>query len=70
MAANPKTYFRLHRINRAYLDDLVHEGTYGGTKSEVMRRFVEEGIRRALTDNRIARRNIADYGGPMPSRDE
>ena len=70
MAANPKAYFRLHRMNHAYLEDLVREGTHGGTKSEVMRRFVEEGIRRALIAELISKRNIDDYGGPAPSEDE
>lgn len=69
MARNPKAEFRLHALNHAYLDDLVNEGTYGGTKSEVMRRFVEEGIRRALNEGRIAKRNIQDYGGQAPSED-
>ena len=67
--ANPKAEFRLHRMNHAYLDDLVNEGTYGGTRSEVLRRFVEEGIRRALNEGRIAKRKIEDFGGPAPSED-
>jgi hypothetical protein len=66
---NPRIEIRLHRLNLAYLDDLVNDGTYGGTKSEVMRRFVEEGIRRALNEGRIAKRNIMDFGGPAPSED-
>jgi hypothetical protein len=66
---NPRAEFRLHALNHAYLDDLVRDGTYGGTKSEVMRRFVEEGIRGALNNGRIAKRNIDDYGGPTPSQD-
>jgi hypothetical protein len=66
---SPRFELRLHPMNVAYLDDLVNDGTYGGTKSEVARRFVEEGIRTALNQGRIARRNIADYGGPMKSED-
>jgi len=66
---SPRFELRLHPMNVAYLDDLVNDGTYGGTKSEVARRFVEEGIRRALNEGRITKRNIADYGGPMPSDD-
>ena len=69
MARNPKVEFRLHAMNRAYLGDLVNQGTYGQTKSEVLRRFVEEGIRTALNDGRIAERNINDFGGPTPSED-
>lgn len=66
---SPRAEFRLHRLNHAYLDDLVNDGTYGGTKSEVIRRFVEEGIRRALNEGRISKRDIRDYGGPAPSQD-
>jgi hypothetical protein len=40
-----------------------------GTKSEVTRRFIEEGIRKALNDGRIAKRDIKNYGGPAPSED-
>jgi hypothetical protein len=68
--ANRRAEFRLHALNHAYLDDLLNDGTYGGTKSEVMRRFVEEGIRKALNEGRITKRNIADFGGPVPSDDK
>jgi len=67
--ATPRAEFRLHALNHAYLDDLVREGTYGLTKSEVLRRFVEEGIRRALNDGRIPPRSIDDFGGPVSSED-
>ena len=46
---------------RDYVDDLVKENTYGDNKSEVMRRFIDEGIRKALNEGRIAKRNPADY---------
>jgi Arc/MetJ-type ribon-helix-helix transcriptional regulator len=69
MARNPKAEFRMHAMLHAYLDDLVNDGTYGGTKSEVLRRFVEEGIRAALNAGRIAKRDIRDFGGPAPSED-
>jgi hypothetical protein len=63
---------RVSQINGcAYCIDMHSRDliTYGGTKSEVMRRFVEEGIRVALNNGRIAKRNIDDYGGPTPSQD-
>ena len=58
---NPKAEFRLPRMLRDYVDDLVKERIYGDNKSEVMRRFIDEGIRQALNDGRIAKRNPADY---------
>ena len=66
---NPRVEFRLHRMNHAYLADLLNDGTYGGTKTEIARRFVEEGIRKALNEGRIAKRDIGEYGGPVPSED-
>ena len=44
-----------------YVDDLVKERIYGDNKSEVLRRFIDEGIRRALNEGRIAKRDPADY---------
>jgi hypothetical protein len=44
-----------------YVDDLLKEGTYGDTKSEVMRRFIDDGIRRALNEGRITKRDPANY---------
>ena len=66
---NPRVEFRLHPINLAYLDDILKDGSFGGTKSEIVRRFVEEGIRRARNEAGIPKRDIADYGGPAPSED-
>lgn len=48
---------------------ILKDGSFGGTKSEVVRRFVEEGIRRARNEVGIQKRDIADYGGPRPSED-
>lgn len=67
---SPRVEFRLHPINHAYLDDLLRDGSFGGTKSEIVRRFVEEGIRRARREIGIADRNIDDYGGPRASEDD
>jgi Arc/MetJ-type ribon-helix-helix transcriptional regulator len=57
----PKAELRLPPMLQDYVDDLLKEGTYGDSKSEVMRRFIDEGIRRALNEGRIAKRNSADY---------
>jgi hypothetical protein len=66
---NPRVEFRLHPLNHAYLDDILKDGSFGGSKSEIVRRFVEEGIRRARTEVGIPNRNIAEYGGPTPNED-
>ena len=59
--ATPPAQLRLPPILQDYVDDLLKEGTYGDSKSDVMRRFIDEGIRRALNEGRIAKRNPADY---------
>jgi hypothetical protein len=66
---NPRVDIRLHPLNHAYLDDILKDGSFGGTRSEIVRRFVEEGIRRARSEVGIPKRDIADYGGPTPSED-
>jgi hypothetical protein len=66
---NPRVEFRLHPLNHAYLDDILKDGSFGGSKSEIVRRFVEEGIRRARNEVKIPHRDIADHGGPTPSED-
>lgn len=59
--ATPPAQLRLPPMLQDYVDDLVKEGTYGDSKSEVMRRFIDEGIRKALNEARIAKRDPADY---------
>jgi hypothetical protein len=66
---NPRVEFRLHPLNHAYLEDILKDGSFGGSKSEIVRRFVEEGIRRARREVGIPNRDIAAYGGPTPSED-
>jgi hypothetical protein len=59
----PKADLRLPEILHAYLEDLAKLGAYGKGKAGVMRRFIEDGIQRALADKVIAPRNIDEFGG-------
>ena len=74
--ATPPAQLRLPPMLQDYVDDLVKETTYGDSKSEVMRRFIDEGIRQALNEGRIAKRNPADYpprgddDGPLQAKIE
>lgn len=60
---NPPAQLRLSPILHAYLDDLVSVGVFGKDKSAVMRRFIEEGIQRAMAANAVARKDVGDFGG-------
>jgi hypothetical protein len=60
---------RLRPIIRAYLRELVATGTYGKSSAEVMRRFIENGIRRALEARVIVPKNIADFGEKLEEAD-
>ena len=59
--SSPKTDFRLTPILRAYLDDLSKLGVYGKNRSEVVRRFVENGIKDAIEKGVIAPRNVSEF---------
>jgi hypothetical protein len=54
----PKADLRLPPILHAYLEDLARLGAYGKGKTGVMRRFIEDGIQRALADKVIAVRHV------------
>jgi hypothetical protein len=58
----PKADLRLPQILHAYLDDLAKLGAYGKGKAGVMRRFIEDGIQRALADKLIAPRSVDEFG--------
>jgi len=60
MAETPKASVRLRPTVHAYLGDLVKVGAYGRGKADVMRRFIENGIARALEAGVIQRRDIRD----------
>ena len=47
---------RFPKVTHDYLTDLVKKGFYGKNKTEVIRRFVDAGIRRAVRSKDIAER--------------
>jgi hypothetical protein len=61
--ANPKADLRLPPILHAYLEDLAKLGAYGRGKAGVMRRFIEDGIQKALADKVITPKSVDDFGG-------
>jgi hypothetical protein len=60
--ANPPVTVRLRPIMVAYLDELGRIGPYGKGKAGVIRRFVENGVRRAIERQVIEKRDGADFG--------
>jgi hypothetical protein len=54
---------RLSPILHAYLDELVKVGLFGKDRSAVMRRFIEEGIQRAMAANAIRAKSVDEFGG-------
>jgi len=68
--ANEKANARLPPIMHAYLDDLSKVGLYGRSKSDVVRRLIEQGIRAAIADQVIARRSSDDFPSDEDERSE
>lgn len=62
MASNPVTPVRLRPVIVAYLDELAVIGGYGKGRSGVMRRFIENGIVRAIERKVIDKKDAADFG--------
>ncbi len=62
MASNPITTVRLRPIIIAYLAELASIGGYGKGRAGVMRRFIENGIVRAIERKVIEKKNAADFG--------
>ena len=60
MAENPKISTRVRPTIVAYLDDLVKVGAYGDGRADVLRRFLENGIKAALEAGVIPKRDIRD----------
>jgi hypothetical protein len=62
--ADPKkpVPLRLRKVTDHYLKELVKTGAYGENKSDVMRRFIENGIRQALEAGVIGKTDIRDHG--------
>jgi hypothetical protein len=69
MATNPVTPVRLRPIIIAYLDELARVGAFGKGRSGVMRRFIEDGIARAIGQKVIEKRDAIDFG-EAPGEDE
>jgi len=61
VASNPGINVRLRPIIVAYLDELAAIG-YGKGRAGVMRRFIENGIVRALEQKVIDKKNATDFG--------
>ncbi len=60
---------RLANLDRAELcvegfGKLVKVGVFGKDKSAVIRRFVAEGVQRAMATNAISAKNVDDFGDP------
>lgn len=67
MASTPPTSIRLRPVIIAYLDDLAAVGPYGKGRAGVMRRFIENGIARAIEKNTIQKKSAGILvRRPMP----
>jgi hypothetical protein len=62
MASNPATTVRLRPILLAYIDELASIGGYGKGRAGVMRRFIENGIVRAIETRVIEKKDAANFG--------
>lgn len=63
MASKPIP-LRLRPIVVAYLDELERLGGYGKGRAGVIRRFVENGIAKAIRDGVLAKKNSVDFDEP------
>jgi hypothetical protein len=70
MAENPKASTRLRPTILLYLDDLSKTGAYGKGRAEIMRRFIENGITRALEAGVIRARDVRDHGETVGESEE
>ena len=62
MADNPQAYVRLRPVIHHYLMELRRTGAYGKSKADVMRRFIENGIAKALEAGLIEKRDVQAFG--------
>ena len=60
--ANPVINVRLRPVIVAYLAELAELGGYGKGRSGVIRRFIENGIVRAIERQVIEKKSAADFG--------
>jgi hypothetical protein len=70
-APNDKVQPRLSPLMHSYLTDLVDTRLYGDTKTEVAKKLIEDGVRRAIADRHIEVRRVAKKRGAAnnPSTD-
>lgn len=61
MASNLLIHLRLRPVDLAYIDELASIGGYGKGRAGVVRRFVENGIVRALEQKVIEKKNVAEF---------
>ena len=67
--ANPPVTIRLRPVIIAYLEELGRIGPYGKGRSGVIRRYIENGIARAIERKVIKKRDAVDFG-EAPDEDE
>jgi len=60
VADSAQTTFRLPERTLWYLDELKALSTYGDSRADVIRRFIDEGIRRAQAAGDLPRPPLAD----------
>lgn len=49
---------KLNQVTRDYLEAIANVGTHGNNWTDVVYRFIGEGIERAIRDNVIPRRSV------------
>ena len=63
MASSSKpVHLRLRPVIVAYLDELNRIGGYGKGRSGVIRRFIENGIARAIERKVVDKKSATDFG--------
>jgi hypothetical protein len=70
MPTNPPVSLRLRPVILAYINDLARAGSYGKGRAGVMRRFIENGITRAVERGVIEKRDAVDFGESPEDEDE
>lgn len=68
--ANEKIPLRLPPILHDYLYDLADLGMYGKGKTDVVRRFVEDGTQKAIEKKVITKRTMKDYSDTNKDKSE
>ena len=69
MAETKPIPIRLRRVTLAYLRDLVRSRAYGETRSDVIRRFIDDGIASAI-GRVIEKQDIGAHGEDLDKATE